>query len=224
MTCQTAALTFSCAVSFTQSIGSSAGAAYFQRCEILALAVTLDYQPRRVDMDILRQRSMRSLLELVNLFSFSGVALGLPRLRLAGYHGWGALADTVGLLYLQQVSSRDQVRMQAACWRAREDLLEVAWGCNSRGQALASGQYGQPRLASALPLCRQPMSNVSSSVCCEGKQHGGQLAEQASHGCAGGGDSEGYQAAACTSSHCRGCAAAAIHPFGLAVAEACPGP
>ena len=108
-------------------------------------------------MDILRQRSMRSLIELINLFSFSGVALGLPRVRLAGYHGWGALANTVGLLYLQQISSRDQVRLQAACLRAGEDR---SISLRQHGAAIAGSRL--------LQMVRVGNSSQLVLCCCAG--------------------------------------------------------
>ena len=82
---------------------------FFQRCEIRATSVLIDYKPRRVDVAALRAGN---LIEVVNMTGWSDVALALPGVTLKGVHGWDNLAAAVAQRYFAYVATGQQVRLQ----------------------------------------------------------------------------------------------------------------
>jgi len=64
--------------------GSVHPGVFFQRCEIRATSVLIDYKPRRVDVGALRTGN---LMEVINLTGWADVAIALPGVTLKGVHG-----------------------------------------------------------------------------------------------------------------------------------------
>lgn len=55
-------------------------------------------------MAALKKADWNSLVELVNLATYSNVTLSLPPVRLAGYQGWPALGGAIGQHYVQDIT------------------------------------------------------------------------------------------------------------------------
>ena len=71
-----------------------AGAAplpFVQFAEVLPIKIKLDYKPKRVDYNLLRQGKT---IELMNFFHFEGSEMVLRHVTLRGINGWARLFDT----------------------------------------------------------------------------------------------------------------------------------
>lgn len=82
---------------------------FFQRCEIKATHIVIDYKPRRLDVGALRGGN---LVEVLNITAWSDVLVNLPQVTLTGVHGWDELGSLLTQRYVSHITST-QVRHQA---------------------------------------------------------------------------------------------------------------
>eukprot|EP00245_Coleochaete_scutata_P001805 TRINITY_DN1225_c0_g1_i4.p1 TRINITY_DN1225_c0_g1~~TRINITY_DN1225_c0_g1_i4.p1 ORF type:complete len:584 (+),score=89.76 TRINITY_DN1225_c0_g1_i4:230-1753(+) len=74
---------------------------FFQVCEMKAMTIRVDYQPRRIDLVGLRGGNYA---ELLNLVSWTGIELDLKQVKACGVHGWGALSGILFGAWLEDIS------------------------------------------------------------------------------------------------------------------------
>ncbi len=65
---------------------------FVQFAEVLPIKIKLDYKPKRVDYNLLRQGKT---IELMNFFHFEGSEMVLRHITLRGINGWARLFDTL---------------------------------------------------------------------------------------------------------------------------------
>ncbi|GAC97086.1 potential autophagy related protein Atg2 [Pseudozyma hubeiensis SY62] len=82
-----------------------AGAAplpFVQFAEVLPIKIKLDYKPKRVDYNLLRQGKT---IELMNFFHFEGSEMVLRHVTLRGINGWARLFDTLNDIWTPDVKA-----------------------------------------------------------------------------------------------------------------------
>ncbi|EJD44143.1 hypothetical protein AURDEDRAFT_185172 [Auricularia subglabra TFB-10046 SS5] len=82
--------------------GPSSNDTFFQHVEIFPVDLKLDYKPKRVDFQALRDGKT---IELMNFFHFDGAEMTLRHLTLSGLTGWPRLFDTLNDLWTPDVKA-----------------------------------------------------------------------------------------------------------------------
>ncbi|SPO22516.1 related to APG2 - required for sporulation [Ustilago trichophora] len=75
---------------------------FVQFAEVLPIKIKLDYKPKRVDYNLLRQGKT---IELMNFFHFEGSEMVLRHITLRGINGWGRLFDTLNDIWTPDVKA-----------------------------------------------------------------------------------------------------------------------
>ncbi len=75
---------------------------FFQRCEIKATHIVVDYKPRRLDVAALRAGNLG---EVLNITAWSDVMVQLPTVRLTGVQGWDELGSLLTQRYISNITS-----------------------------------------------------------------------------------------------------------------------
>ncbi|KZV84269.1 hypothetical protein EXIGLDRAFT_727477, partial [Exidia glandulosa HHB12029] len=82
--------------------GPSSNDIFFQHAEIFPVDLKLDYKPKRVDFQALRDGKT---IELMNFFHFDGAEMTLRHITLSGLTGWPRLFDTLNDLWTPDVKA-----------------------------------------------------------------------------------------------------------------------
>ncbi|CBQ70573.1 related to APG2-required for sporulation [Sporisorium reilianum SRZ2] len=88
------------AVAAVQPVG--APLPFVQFAEVLPIRIKLDYKPKRVDYNLLRQGKT---IELMNFFHFEGSEMVLRHITLRGINGWARLFDTLNDIWTPDVKA-----------------------------------------------------------------------------------------------------------------------
>uniref|UniRef100_V5EVI6 Autophagy-related protein 2 n=1 Tax=Kalmanozyma brasiliensis (strain GHG001) TaxID=1365824 RepID=V5EVI6_KALBG len=75
---------------------------FVQFAEVLPIKIKLDYKPKRVDYNLLRQGKT---IELMNFFHFEGSEMVLRHITLRGINGWARLFDTLNDIWTPDVKA-----------------------------------------------------------------------------------------------------------------------
>lgn len=75
---------------------------FVQFAEVLPIKIKLDYKPKRVDYNLLRQGKT---IELMNFFHFEGSEMVLRHVTLRGINGWARLFDTLNDIWTPDVKA-----------------------------------------------------------------------------------------------------------------------
>ncbi|SOV06587.1 Autophagy-related protein 2 [Ustilago sp. UG-2017a] len=75
---------------------------FVQFAEVLPIKIKLDYKPKRVDYNLLRQGKT---IELMNFFHFEGSEMVLRHITLRGINGWPRLFDTLNDIWTPDVKA-----------------------------------------------------------------------------------------------------------------------
>ncbi|SNX82554.1 related to APG2 - required for sporulation [Melanopsichium pennsylvanicum] len=75
---------------------------FVQFAEVLPIKIKLDYKPKRVDYNLLRQGRT---IELMNFFHFEGSEMVLRHITLRGINGWARLFDTLNDIWTPDVKA-----------------------------------------------------------------------------------------------------------------------
>ncbi|KAJ1032669.1 hypothetical protein NDA16_000692 [Ustilago loliicola] len=75
---------------------------FVQFAEVLPIKIKLDYKPKRVDYNLLRQGKT---IELMNFFHFEGSEMILRHITLRGINGWARLFDTLNDIWTPDVKA-----------------------------------------------------------------------------------------------------------------------
>ncbi|CDR87668.1 related to APG2-required for sporulation [Sporisorium scitamineum] len=75
---------------------------FVQFAEVLPIKIKLDYKPKRVDYNLLRQGKT---IELMNFFHFEGSEMVLRHITLRGINGWTRLFDTLNDIWTPDVKA-----------------------------------------------------------------------------------------------------------------------
>lgn len=81
---------------------SSPALPFVQFAEVLPIKIKLDYKPKRVDYNLLRQGKT---IELMNFFHFEGSEMVLRHITLRGINGWARLFDTLNDIWTPDVKA-----------------------------------------------------------------------------------------------------------------------
>ncbi|TKY84955.1 hypothetical protein EX895_006035 [Sporisorium graminicola] len=81
---------------------TSAPLPFVQFAEVLPIKIKLDYKPKRVDYNLLRQGKT---IELMNFFHFEGSEMVLRHTTLRGINGWARLFDTLNDIWTPDVKA-----------------------------------------------------------------------------------------------------------------------
>ncbi|CAO1630003.1 unnamed protein product [Jaminaea pallidilutea] len=79
-----------------------AGSTFIQYAEILPINLKLDYKPKRIDYNLLRQGKT---IELMNFFHFEDAEMTLRHVKLRGITGWARLFDTLNDIWTPDVKA-----------------------------------------------------------------------------------------------------------------------
>ncbi|KAH7103957.1 hypothetical protein BKA62DRAFT_695150 [Auriculariales sp. MPI-PUGE-AT-0066] len=82
--------------------GSNSNDVFFQHVEVFPVDLKLDYKPKRVDFQALREGKT---IELMNFFHFDGAEMTLRHITLSGLTGWPRLGDTLNDLWTPDVKA-----------------------------------------------------------------------------------------------------------------------
>ncbi|CAO1632865.1 unnamed protein product [Parajaminaea phylloscopi] len=86
-------------------VGDAEGApyaAYIQYAEVLPIKLKLDYKPKRVDYNLLRQGRT---IEMMNFFHFDAAEMTLRHVKLRGISGWPRLFDSLNDIWTPDVKA-----------------------------------------------------------------------------------------------------------------------
>lgn len=75
---------------------------FIQYAEVMPIQLKLDYKPKRVDYNLLRQGKT---IEFMNFFHFDEAEMTLRRVRLRGISGWARLFDTLNDIWTPDVKA-----------------------------------------------------------------------------------------------------------------------
>lgn len=75
---------------------------FIQFAEVLPIKIKLDYKPKRVDYNLLRQGKT---IEMMNFFHFEGAEMVLRHITLRGINGWARLFDTLNDIWTPDVKA-----------------------------------------------------------------------------------------------------------------------
>lgn len=75
---------------------------FVQFAEVLPIKIKLDYKPKRIDYNLLRQGKT---IELMNFFHFEGSEMVLRHITLRGINGWARLFDTLNDIWTPDVKA-----------------------------------------------------------------------------------------------------------------------
>lgn len=78
----------------------SSEGAFIQYAEVLPIKLKLDYKPKRVDYNLLRQGK---IIEMMNFFHFDEAEMTLRHVKLRGITGWAKLFDTLNDIWTPDV-------------------------------------------------------------------------------------------------------------------------